>query len=69
LYCLLTGERPFEGEGVGETLRRVQAGDFRAPREVDPSLGKALDAVCTKAVATKPEDTYASCRALAEDVE
>ena len=69
LYCLLTGRPPFEGEDVGETLRRVQAGDFRAPREVDPSLDRALDAVCTKAMAMKPEDRYASGRALAEDIE
>ena len=56
LYCLLTGKPPFEGEDVGDILRRVQAGDFRARGEVDPSLDKALDAVCTKAMATKPED-------------
>src|SRR5271166_2768897 len=56
LYCLLTGRPPFEGEDVGEILRRVQAGDVRAPRVVDQSLDKALDAVCAKAMATKPED-------------
>jgi serine/threonine-protein kinase len=69
LYCLLTGKPPFEGDDIGEILRRVQAGDFRAPWEVDPSLDKALDAVCKKAMATKPEGRYASGRALAEDVE
>jgi serine/threonine-protein kinase len=69
LYCLLTGKPPFEGEGVGEILRKVQDGDFRAPREVDPALDKALEAVCLKAMATKSQDRYASCRVLAEDVE
>jgi serine/threonine-protein kinase len=69
LYCLLTGRPPFVGEDVSEVLRRVQAGDFRAPREIDPSLDEALDAVCTKAMATKQEDRYAACRALADDVE
>ena len=39
------------------------------PREVDPSLDRPLEAICTKAMATKPEDRYATCRALAEDVE
>jgi tetratricopeptide (TPR) repeat protein len=69
LYCLLTGKPPFEGDDIGEILRRVQAGDVRAPREVDPALDKALDAVCQKAMATKPADRYAGCRALAEDIE
>src|SRR5262249_41580868 len=49
LYCLLTGKPPFEGDDIGEILRRVQAGDFRAPREVDPSLDKAMEAVCMEA--------------------
>ena len=69
LYCLLTGKPPFEGEDIGEILRKVQAGDFRTPRELDASLDKALEAVCLKAMATKPEDRYAGCRALADDVE
>ena len=69
LYCLLTGRPPFEGDDVGEILRKVQAGDFRPPREVDPALDKALEAVCTKAMARKPEDRYAGCRGLADDVE
>jgi serine/threonine-protein kinase len=69
LYCLLTGKPPFDGEDVGEILRRVQAGDVRAPREVDPSLDAALEAVCTKAMATKLEGRYSGCQALAEDIE
>jgi serine/threonine-protein kinase len=69
LYCLLTGKPPLEGEDVGEILRKVQAGEFRAPRAVNPALDKALEAVCTKAMATAPRDRYASSRALAEDVE
>src|SRR5262245_28318682 len=69
LHCLLTGKPPLEGEDIGEILRKVQAGDFRAPREVVPWLDKALDAVCAKAMATKPEERYGSCRALADDVE
>jgi serine/threonine-protein kinase len=69
LYCLLTGKPPFECEDMGEVLRKVQAGAFRAPRAVNPALEKVLEAVCTKAMATTPQDRYASCRALAEDVE
>ena len=48
---------------------RSRQGDFPPPREVDPSIDRALEAVCLKAMALKPEDRYASCRALADDVE
>ena len=69
LYCLLTGRPPFEGDDIGELLRKVQRGEFARPRLLDPSIDKALEAVCLRAMATKPEDRYASCRGLAEDLE
>jgi serine/threonine-protein kinase len=69
LYCLLTGRVPFEGDDPGAILRGVQAGDFPAPRAVDPRIDRALEAVCLKAMARKPEDRYATPKALAEDVE
>jgi serine/threonine-protein kinase len=69
LYCVLIGRPPFEGDDIGELLRRVERGDFVRPRQHDPSIDPALEAVCSKAMATRPEERYASCRALAEDVE
>jgi serine/threonine protein kinase len=69
LYSLLTGRRPFDGDDVGAVLRRVQAGEFPPPRLVDPTLDRALEAVCLKAMALRPEDRYPTPRALAEDVE
>jgi serine/threonine-protein kinase len=68
LYCLLTGKPPFEGE-VGEVLRKVQGGEFPPPRQLEPSIDRALEAVCLRAMATRPDDRYASCRALAEDID
>ena len=70
LYCLLTGKPPFEGDDVGEILRMpCRRGDFRGPRSSIPSLDKALEAVCLKAMATEPEDRYPTRRALADDLE
>jgi tetratricopeptide (TPR) repeat protein len=69
LYCLLTGNPPYEGDDIGEILRKVRIGDFVGPRGVNPSLDRALEAVCLKAMATKPEDRHPSCRTLAEDLE
>jgi serine/threonine-protein kinase len=69
LYCLLTGKPPFDGDDIGEILRKVQRSDYARPREVNHSLETALEAVCLKAMAKQPEDRYPSCRALVEDLE
>ena len=69
LYCLLTGRPPFEGDDVGDVLRAVQRGEFPPPRRLDASIDRALEAVCLKAMALRPEDRYHSPTALAEDLE
>jgi eukaryotic-like serine/threonine-protein kinase len=69
LYCLLTGKPPFKGEDLGEILRAVQRGDFPKPRQVDPSIDRALEAVCLKAMATHLKDRHATARVLADDIE
>ncbi len=69
LYNLLTGKPPFEGDDPGAILRRVRAGEYPPPRQIDATIDRALETVCLKAMALKPEDRYASCRALADDVE
>ena len=52
LYCLLTGKPPFEGD-VADVIRGVQKGNSRRPAQVDPSIDRALEAVCLKAMATE----------------
>jgi hypothetical protein len=68
LYCLLTGKPPYAGDPM-DVIPRVQRGDFPPPRAIDPSIDRALEAVCLKAMALNPEDRYGSCRALAEEIE
>jgi serine/threonine-protein kinase len=69
LYCLLTGKPPFDGEDIGAILRAVQDGRFERPTQLEPSLDKALEAVCLKAMAAEPRDRYATPKALADDIE
>src|SRR5689334_1903404 len=69
LYCLLTGQAPFQGGDRGEVLRRAQRGEFPPPRQVKREVPAALDAVCLKAMRLRPQDRYATARALADDVE
>ena len=68
LYCLLTGQPPFAGDVV-DVIRAVQRGEFRPPRQLDPSNDPALEAICLKAMAHRPEDRYPSCRALIDDLD
>jgi eukaryotic-like serine/threonine-protein kinase len=69
LYSLLTGQAPVEDDDVAAVLRAVQKGDFPPPRRLDPAIDPALEAVCLKAMALRPEDRYVTPRALAEDIE
>ena len=69
LYCLLTGATPFQGDDVSALLGSVQRGEFPRPRKLDPTIDRALEAVCLGAMSTRPEDRYATPRALADDIE
>jgi len=69
LFALLTGKPPFTGADVGAVLQKVQRGDFPAPRQMRSEVPPALEAICLKAMALKPEERYPTPRALADDVE
>jgi len=69
LYYLLTGREPFVGKSLEDVLRRVRAGKFEPPRRADPAAPAALEAVCLKAMALRPQDRYRTARALAADIE
>jgi tRNA A-37 threonylcarbamoyl transferase component Bud32/tetratricopeptide (TPR) repeat protein len=69
LYTLLTGQPPFRGLGIAAILESVRGGHFPPPRQVNPRVPAALDAVVRKAMALRPADRYGSARELGEDVE
>src|SRR5262249_40804014 len=72
LYCLLTGSPPFADPretSVEAVLQQVQQGSFRRPRQVQRALPRALEAICLKALALRPQDRYPSAQALADDLE
>ncbi len=69
LYCLLTGRPPFEGDDIDKVLRKAKWGEFTGPRQIDRTIDPALEAVCLKAMTFAPEHRYATCRALADDIE
>ena len=69
LYYLLAGRAPFVELELVEILSKVEHGHFPSPREVNPSVDRALEAICLKAMALRCEDRYGSCQKLADDLE
>ena len=65
---MLTGAPPFSGDAI-DVIKSVRRGELTPPRAVNPSIDRALEAICLKAMALRPEDRYDSCRTLADDVE
>src|SRR5262249_24550725 len=65
----LTGEPPVEGATADEILDAVRRGAIRSPRSLNPKVSRGLEAVCLKALASKPGDRYPSALALAEEGE
>jgi eukaryotic-like serine/threonine-protein kinase len=69
LYCVLTGKAPIEDRDFAVVLKKVQHGNFPKPRQLNPNIDPALEAICVKAMAVKPAGRYASPLALAKDLE
>jgi serine/threonine-protein kinase len=69
LYVLLTGVAPFQGRQVPEILDKVKRGEFLPPRQRNKHVPRALEAICSKAMARQPEQRYSTPLALAADVE
>jgi tetratricopeptide (TPR) repeat protein/tRNA A-37 threonylcarbamoyl transferase component Bud32 len=66
LYVLLTGKAPYQG---GNVLQQVQRGEFAWPRQLKSTVPPALEAICVKAMARKPEERYVTALDLVVDVE
>lgn len=69
LYTILTGRAPFSGATVSAILEQVRTKQPAAPRTIIASTPPAIQAICLKAMAKKPEDRYASAQELARDVQ
>jgi WD40 repeat protein/serine/threonine protein kinase len=69
LYCVLVGHPPFPDGDMHTVLDRVRRGIFPAPRKLRRSTDPALEAICLKAMALKPEDRHPSALELANELE
>jgi serine/threonine-protein kinase len=68
LYSILTGKSPYQVSAGCDRLQMVREGAIVPPRQRDPGVPKALQAICLKAMAARPDDRYMNARALAEDL-
>src|SRR5262249_4292700 len=66
LCCLLTGKPPYDGP---DALEQACRGEVVPARQRKRSVPAALEAVCLKAMAKRPEERYPSPRTLAEEVQ
>lgn len=69
LYSLLTGQPPFTDPDIATVMCKVQDGQFPPPRQAKSNVPAALEAICLKGMALKPEDRFPTPRELADDVE
>jgi len=64
LYECTTGRRPVEESSAYALIQRIVHGDFAPPRQVNPSLPRAFEAVILKAMARVPKERFATTREL-----
>jgi tRNA A-37 threonylcarbamoyl transferase component Bud32 len=69
LYEMLTGSVPFRGATPVAILYRHVREDPAPPRLLNPDVPPALEAVCLKALAKRPEDRYQTAVEMREDLD
>jgi eukaryotic-like serine/threonine-protein kinase len=69
LYKLLTGVLAFTNAQGIKVFKQIQLGEFRKPSQVQHDCPPALEAVCLKAMAIKPQDRYATAENFARDLD
>jgi serine/threonine-protein kinase len=65
VYEVLTGRRPFEGQGAA-LMRQILEAPPPLPSTLEPRLPKEMDRVLLKALAKRPEDRFRSARQFLE---
>ena len=68
LYAMLTGEPPFKGATVLNTITKVLSHDPVPPRKHRPEVERDLEVICLKCLEKEPDARYPTAQALAEDL-
>jgi serine/threonine protein kinase len=65
-FQAVTGERPFQGGNIVETLTAISLAEFRPPTSIAPDLPSELDGFFLRALARDPEGRFPTARAMAD---
>jgi tetratricopeptide (TPR) repeat protein len=68
LYALLTGQGPFGGDSVVETIDAVRNLPPQPPRKVNSTVPRDLETICLKCLEKDPHRRYPTAQALADDL-
>jgi serine/threonine-protein kinase len=69
LFEILTGRTPVEASTVSELISKLSSGAMREARTVVGSVPRALNAICSRAMAAKPSERFARATDLADDLQ
>ena len=69
LYEILTGQRPRTAKTALEMVKMAQHEPPIPAARLNAEVPRALDAICTKAMAHRKEDRYATAHDLADDIQ
>ncbi|AUX47965.1 uncharacterized protein SOCE26_094910 [Sorangium cellulosum] len=68
VYQCVTGQLPFDSEGVGDLLIKISLGEIPVPSRVNPELPPSFDVWFARACDRDPERRFDSARELAESL-
>jgi serine/threonine protein kinase/formylglycine-generating enzyme required for sulfatase activity len=67
-YELLTGQRPFRGDTHAQVLEQILQAEERPPRQIDDTIPRELERICTKMLAKRASERYFTARDVADDL-
>lgn len=68
VFQCLTGQLPFESEGLGDLLSKIMFERMPVPSTVKPDLPASFDAWWARAAARDPEERFQSAKELADEL-